>query len=213
MLPNVAMNLRKPPQVALLPRPWCRVNFTSNFGTATVCDFTTNATTGFQVAHKGSGGAGSLDLYNITSGASNPHKYFRVGSGGTLNILNSAFSNNIWNLTDAGAVTQIGPTFYNGSASGSVAVEAPAAAGTGAFLLVAGIAGAMIPASFTTTGATTDHITITGMTSSGHCTLQATNSTAAGMASVYVSAKTSNQITVTHPSTAGGTFDIHCTPN
>jgi hypothetical protein len=71
-----------------------------------------------------------------------------------------------------------------------------------------------IVTSFTTTAATTDNVTVTGMTSSGHCFLQATNSGAAGgIASVYVSAKTTNQITVTHTATAGWTFDVACTPN
>jgi hypothetical protein len=68
--------------------------------------------------------------------------------------------------------------------------------------------------SFTTTAATTDTVTITGMTSKGHCTLQPTSAGAAeGIASVFVSAKATNQITVTHGATAGWTFDIFCTPN
>jgi hypothetical protein len=51
------------------------------------------------------------------------------------------------------------------------------------------------------------------MTSTGHCALQATNSGAAGgMTSVFVSAKTTNQITVTHTATSGWTFDVMCSP-
>jgi hypothetical protein len=69
-----------------------------------------------------------------------------------------------------------------------------------------------IPASFTTTAATTDNVAVTGMTASGHCALQATNAGAAGgIASVFVSAKTTNQITVTHTATSGWTFDVLCT--
>lgn len=72
----------------------------------------------------------------------------------------------------------------------------------------------VIPFSFTTTAATTDNVTVTGMTASGHCGLQATNSAAAaGIASVFVSAKAANQITVTHTATAGWTFDGFCTSN
>ena len=68
--------------------------------------------------------------------------------------------------------------------------------------------------SFTTTAATTDNVTVAGMTSSGHCYLQPTNSGAAGgIASAFVSAKTTNQITVTHTATSGWTFDVMCTPN
>ncbi len=71
-----------------------------------------------------------------------------------------------------------------------------------------------ITASLTTTAATSDNVTVTGMTTSGHCVLTPTNSGAAGwIASVYVSAKTANQITITHTATAGWTFDIFCTPN
>jgi hypothetical protein len=68
--------------------------------------------------------------------------------------------------------------------------------------------------SFTTTAATTDNVSVPGMTSAGHCQLNPTNSGAAGgIASVYVSAKTTDQITVTHTATSGWTFDVACTPN
>jgi hypothetical protein len=71
-----------------------------------------------------------------------------------------------------------------------------------------------IVASFTTTAATTDDVTLRGMTSEGHCSLQPTNPQAAqGITSVFISAKTTNQITVTHAAIAGSTFDVFCTPN
>ena len=84
-----------------------------------------------------------------------------------------------------------------------------------ATILPTGIAGLNIPivTSFTTTAATTDPITVTGMTASGHCQLQATNAGAAGGTGTYVSNKTTNQITVTHTATSGWTFDVSCTPN
>lgn len=73
---------------------------------------------------------------------------------------------------------------------------------------------AIPPVTLTTTAATSDNVTITGMTSSGHCSLGATNATAAAnIATTYISAKTSNQITVTHVATSGMTYDILCTPN
>jgi hypothetical protein len=69
-------------------------------------------------------------------------------------------------------------------------------------------------ASLTTTAASSDNVTITGMTGSGHCVLTATNSSAAAaIASVWISGKTTNQITVNHPVTASMTYDIFCTPN
>lgn len=70
-----------------------------------------------------------------------------------------------------------------------------------------------ITTSFTTTAATTDVVTVTGMTASGHCSLTPTNSGAAGgIASVFISAKAANQITVSHTATASWTFDVICTP-
>lgn len=67
--------------------------------------------------------------------------------------------------------------------------------------------------SLTTTASTSDNLTITGMTSSGHCALFATNASAAtNVATTYISAKTTNQITVTHTATASMTYDFVCTP-
>jgi hypothetical protein len=68
-------------------------------------------------------------------------------------------------------------------------------------------------ASLTTTAATTDNVAIPGMTAAGRCTLTPTNAGAAGgMAATFISAKTTDQITVTHTATASWTFDILCTP-
>jgi hypothetical protein len=93
----------------------------------------------------------------------------------------------------------------SGSTSGSTCINTSAAAG--------GTAAAIISTSFTTTAATTDNVTVIGMTSSGHCALEPTNSAAAaGITSVFVSAKATNQITVTHTATAGWTFDVMCSP-
>lgn len=72
----------------------------------------------------------------------------------------------------------------------------------------------VMPFNFTTTAATTDNVAVTGMTASGHCTLTPTNTAAAaGIASVFISAKAANQITVTHTATAAWTFDGVCTSN
>jgi hypothetical protein len=66
----------------------------------------------------GRGGIGYLDAITLTNnyiGATNPNKWFRVDSGGTLQIINSAYSTNIFNLTDAGALTVPGPIYVNGN--------------------------------------------------------------------------------------------------
>ena len=71
-----------------------------------------------------------------------------------------------------------------------------------------------VVASLTTTAATSDNVTVTGMTSSGHCSLTPTNASADTLLTgTYISAKTTNQITVTHAATSGATFDVLCTPN
>ena len=71
----------------------------------------------------------------------------------------------------------------------------------------------VLVAALVTTAATSNTVTVTGMTSSGHCSLQPTNAAAAtNIATTYVSAKTTNQITVTHVATASMNYDVMCTP-
>jgi hypothetical protein len=72
--------------------------------------------------------------------------------------------------------------------------------------------GGLYAAALTTTAAASDNVTVTGMAAGGHCQLTPTNATGAtNLATTYVSAKTTNQITVTHTATSGMTFDILCT--
>ena len=73
----------------------------------------------------GRGGIGYLDAVQLTnnySAATNPNKYIRVGSTGTFEIINSAYTTNLFNLTDAGALSLPGPI----SISGKKAVNGPA---------------------------------------------------------------------------------------
>lgn len=64
----------------------------------------------------------------------------------------------------------------------------------------------------TTTASSSDTLSITGIESTSHVSLTATNSSAAAMiASVYVT-KSTGSITVFHPSTSGATFDVIVTP-
>jgi hypothetical protein len=54
------------------------------------------------------GGVGYLDFLSVTnsaSGATNPNKTIRIDSAGTLQIINSAYTANIFNLTEAGELT------------------------------------------------------------------------------------------------------------
>jgi hypothetical protein len=69
-------------------------------------------------------------------------------------------------------------------------------------------------ATLTTTAAASDNVSITGVTASSKCTLSPTNANAAtDSTSTYISAKTTDQITVTHPANASRTWDILCTNN
>lgn len=91
-----------------------------------------------------------------------------------------------------------------------------AGAATGARSIQAADGNMSIPVagSLTTTAAASDNVALQGATASSHCSLTATNATAAtDSTSTYVSAKTANQLTVTHPATAGRTWDILCTAN
>ena len=60
------------------------------------------------------GGTGYHDFLSVTNAyptATNPNKFFRLNSTGNLEIINSAYTTNIFTITDAGAVTFGGTTF------------------------------------------------------------------------------------------------------
>jgi hypothetical protein len=68
--------------------------------------------------------------------------------------------------------------------------------------------------SLVTTASSLDHFAILGVSSSSHCVLTATNAAAAtNIATTYISAKTENQITVTHTAKSGMTYDVLCKAN
>jgi hypothetical protein len=95
---------------------------------AVYSNFNTNtANTGSFMATGGNtkGGTGYLDFLvarNTSGGATNPYKWFRLNSTGGLEIVNSAYSTNLLNLSDAGALSIPGPF----SISGKQAVNGPA---------------------------------------------------------------------------------------
>ena len=79
-----------------------------------------------------------------------------------------------------------------------------------------GVATQIFKGSLTFTTATTDVGTVTGATSSSHCTFSPTNVTAsADLLADFISTKATNSITITHSATtaSGGTVDILCTVN
>jgi hypothetical protein len=63
------------------------------------------------------GGTGYLDFLvaqNTSGGATNPYKWIRLNSTGGLEIINSAYTQNIFNLTDAGVLTVPSPILVGG---------------------------------------------------------------------------------------------------
>ena len=111
--------------------------------------------------YAGKGGVGYHDFLSVTNSygsATNPNKFFRLDSAGTLQIINSAYTANIFNLTDAGTLTvaQI-------SAGGSTGTSGQVLQSTGTGMQWATIAGSGTVTSIVAgTGLTGGTITTTG---------------------------------------------------
>jgi hypothetical protein len=78
------------------------------------------------------------------------------------------------------------------------------------------ITGNSVSGSGTYTTATSDAITVTGATSSSHCTFSPTNATAAAATVIgYISSVSANTVTITHVATSAstGTVNVLCTLN
>lgn len=87
------------------------VNIGASTGTTTVnnmfkVNYTGSTDSSLQIAGNNTkGGAGYHDFLKVTNtGQTNPNKYFRLTSTGTLQILNSAYSANIFSVTDTGFI-------------------------------------------------------------------------------------------------------------
>lgn len=104
-------------------------------------------------------------------------------------------------------------TQFSGPGTGLTGTAAGLSIGGNAATATTATNGVLV-GSLTTTSATTDTVTITGVTASSHVSLTATNSAAAGMiAATYVSSKSANTLVITHTGTSGATFDIIATAN
>lgn len=113
-------------------------------------------------------------------------------------------------------------TFYQGNGSGGstgtgVVVPQGTANSSAEWLQSDGVTdiwpvSRTLATSLTTTSATSDIVTLSGMTAAGHCSLTPTNLTAAtNLATSYISTKAANSVTVTHTATSGMTYDLLCT--
>jgi hypothetical protein len=84
---------------------------------------------------------------------------------------------------------------------------------SGLCYLATGQLGACPSGTFTTTNVTSETVTLTGCTVASHAWVQATNATAAALTGVFISAVGTNNFTLAHSATAGGTFNTFCTAN
>lgn len=123
----------------------------------------------------------------------------------------------IWHLMNNNASAAITMVCDSGNINGIASVLVPAvsgrtvtADGTNCFA----VGDTYGVASLTTTASASDNVIVPQATVSSHCSLAATNASAAtNIATTYISAKNTNQVTVSHAATASMTYDIICTPN
>ena len=153
------------------------------------------------------GGTGYHDFLSVTNGygsATNPNKFFRLSSDGQLQIINSAYTANIFNLTDAGvlAVPQIsanGSTGTSGQYLQSTGTGLQWASASGAGTVTSIVAGSGLTGGTITASGTIAIDTSVVTTQTGVQTL--TNKT---LTSPTINSATVNNPTVTGTLTAGG---------
>lgn len=66
----------------------------------------------------GTGYADILQMTNMSAGSTNPNKFFRITQSGVLEIINSAYTNNPFQLFDSGDLVISGNTTFNGISPG-----------------------------------------------------------------------------------------------
>lgn len=119
---NISMSVTGTSNVVVISNQNAIVNGAvfSNYSINTANTASFNATGG-----NTKGGTGYLDFLvaqNTSGGATNPYKWLRVNSTGGLEIINSAYTQNIFTLTDSGDLNVKNSI----SLSGKVAVNGPA---------------------------------------------------------------------------------------
>jgi len=93
----------------------------NNYANLYIANGSTSSTSALTIVGNvyGQGGNGYLDflkLQNTYSAATNPNKFFRVNSTGGIEIVNSAYTNTIFQMQDSGDTTIAGNLTVNGSA-------------------------------------------------------------------------------------------------
>lgn len=89
-----------------------KITFTPPTGVNSAIEITAANTKG------GAGYADFLAITNTSGGATNPNKWFRLDSTGTLQIINSAYTAQLLTLSDSGDLTVLGNVLSSGIKSG-----------------------------------------------------------------------------------------------
>jgi hypothetical protein len=150
---------------------------------------------------------------NGLSGTSELENFFQWNPGLTQisTSSNQGSIKNIFTMIPTGTSFSM-PITITGTANGCATFAAGVLGSTGTPCPTNTLTG-----SITTTSAITDVVTITGMTSSGHCGMSPTNAAAGTMIQnatpVYIDTFTTNAITIHHVATAGASFSLICTSN
>lgn len=77
-------------------------------------------------SHGGANFAGVATWENTSSGATNGKKYWRINQTGTLEMINNAYSQNIFGISDSGTVSGYSGFIAGAGAASGVALEMPA---------------------------------------------------------------------------------------
>jgi hypothetical protein len=157
----------------------------------------------------------NIQTASYTVSSSDQVVFDKSGSTVTLTAMPSGRILHIVNYDGSAALIIAGAS--GGDANGSIPVNSgvtlASSGGSGGGVWWRVDPAQVAAASLTTTAATSDVATITGSTTSGHCSLGATNASAAtNLGTTFISTKAAGTVTVTHTATAGMTYDLTCTP-
>jgi hypothetical protein len=150
------------------------------------------------------GGTGYHDFLKVTNSygsATNPNKFFRLNSTGSLEIINSAYTANLFTIADSGAVTFGGTTFPTSTGTNGYVLTTNGS-GTATWSSISGASGGTVTSITAGTGLTGGTIT-----TSGTIAIDSTVVTLTGTQTLTNKTLTSPSVsnpTVTGTITAGG---------
>lgn len=147
-------------------------------------------------------------LKALISGATGAASFSMLGLGGA----GASISNGI-NFASGGQLAAAGTTIANVNASSFDVASGMKFSVNGGASIANTSSLAQYVGTITTTAAVSDNLSVTGLTSSGHCSAQATNATAATTLTGVWTATGAGSMTLNHSASSGGTFAIFCSFN